>query len=272
MLGSSTVGRIRNPEYTGENRCLACTAVNVVIVAAATVAVALATSVAVGAAVFVVGAAVIYLRGYVVPGTPTFTQYLPDAVLAYFDHHSDPSVPDLDPAAEQPDPEAVLLEAGAVAECEDVDDLCLDEAFRTDWYDEMERVRETADLDALVRDAIDGDVEVTEQDGELFAHRDGTVLGRWVSRTAAVADFAADRALADRLAGWERLPAARRSVATRGLRPFLDRCPDCADHVAAEKVTSCCISGQAQTVVHCPNCDTVLFESEPYTDLPEQGA
>ncbi|MFB6120765.1 MAG: hypothetical protein ABEJ68_06580 [Halobacteriaceae archaeon] len=270
MLGSGTFGHLRNPEYTGENRCLACTVVNVVIVATLSLAVALATAVGVGVAAFVVGVAAVYLRGYVVPGTPTLTQYLPDSVLRHFDHH-DTTVP----AAEmddEPDPEAVLRRAGAVTECAEVDDLCLDETFRADWHAEMTAIRESASVEDLIRDALGEDAAVTEQEGDLIAHEQDRILGRWVSRTAAVADFAADRVLADRLSRWDAVPVARRSVVTRGLRPFLDRCPDCSDHVAAEKVTSCCVSGQARTVVHCPNCDTVLFESEPYTDLPAAGA
>lgn len=79
------LGRLARPEYTGENRCTPCTVVNLVF--------ALAISIAVGRVrslfalpTLVAATAVIYLRGYLVPGTPTLTRrYLPDRVLAAFD-------------------------------------------------------------------------------------------------------------------------------------------------------------------------------------------
>lgn len=77
--------RIRQPQYTGENRCLPCTGVNLVI------AVVLAGIVAVvspplAVAVFLVSIGAIYVRGYLVPGTPSLTKrYVPDWVLAKFD-------------------------------------------------------------------------------------------------------------------------------------------------------------------------------------------
>lgn len=78
------IGRLRRPEYTGENRCLPCTVLNVAlgVIAAAVVN----RRDRRGAAVTLIAAiGVIYLRGYLVPGTPTLTQrYLPDEVLAAF--------------------------------------------------------------------------------------------------------------------------------------------------------------------------------------------
>lgn len=82
---SRAFDQIRQPEYTGENRCIPCTTVNVVIAAV------LATGIAVfnpllAIAAFVASLAAIYLRGYLVPGTPALTkQYFPDWLLAKFD-------------------------------------------------------------------------------------------------------------------------------------------------------------------------------------------
>ncbi len=78
------LARLRNPAYTGENRCVPCTAVNVAIsvVAAAVAAVA---AVELAAAVLAVSLSAIYLRGYLVPGTPTLTKrYFPPWLLARF--------------------------------------------------------------------------------------------------------------------------------------------------------------------------------------------
>lgn len=75
---------LRRPEYTGENRCFPCTVVNVLIAAALGAVVSKRSK---PAAVFAVGGSLasIYLRGYLVPGTPELTKrYLPPAVLRWF--------------------------------------------------------------------------------------------------------------------------------------------------------------------------------------------
>lgn len=87
---SELIDALRRPEYVGENRCLPCTVVNV--------AIAVAGSALIGArsrrrrgGLLALGAlagslAAIYLRGYLVPGTPWLTKrYLPERALAAFD-------------------------------------------------------------------------------------------------------------------------------------------------------------------------------------------
>ncbi|MCU4972005.1 hypothetical protein OB955_04560 [Halobacteria archaeon AArc-m2/3/4] len=81
----NTIDRIRQPEYTGENRCIPCTSVNVVIAAVFSLGAGL-LFVPLGVVVFAASLLSIYLRGYLVPGTPTLTKrYFPDWVLAKFD-------------------------------------------------------------------------------------------------------------------------------------------------------------------------------------------
>ncbi|ARS91742.1 hypothetical protein [Natrarchaeobaculum aegyptiacum] len=80
---------LKQPEYTGENRCLPCTVVNLTIAAALGWLVARKHRIA-GVLVFVVSAAIISLRGYLVPGTPTLTRrYLPAGVLRLFGKEPD---------------------------------------------------------------------------------------------------------------------------------------------------------------------------------------
>ena len=91
----SVLDRLRQPEYTGKNRCLPCTAVNAVIavvvaggVGGMLVGTGTAPAPATGVAVALLAlfVATIYFRGYLVPGTPTLTKrYFPDWVLARFD-------------------------------------------------------------------------------------------------------------------------------------------------------------------------------------------
>lgn len=266
MFGKHSVTQwLRQPEYTGGNRCLSCTIVNVVLVILLTAVTAVVTSAAVALAIFLVCLTTIYLRGYVVPGTPTLTGYLPDRVLTLFDHQG-PTTPGEQVSA---DPETVLLAAGAIEECETVDDLCLNAAFRTHWYDHMHDIKREASVWSLVRDAIDADDLAIQEAGEGIAVTDRErVVAHWPSRAAAIADFGAKRMLAQRYPEWERFDLAQQSAVVRGLRPFLAECPVCDQHVCAEKITSCCISGRAQTVIHCTQCEATIFESEPYTDLP----
>jgi hypothetical protein len=83
--------RLEQPEYTGENRCGACTAVNLLL-AAALAALLGRRNRALGLLAFVGGAALVYLRGYLVPGTPELTKaYLPPSVLALFGNDERPA-------------------------------------------------------------------------------------------------------------------------------------------------------------------------------------
>ncbi|MFC4986428.1 MULTISPECIES: hypothetical protein [Saliphagus] len=85
---SELIDALRRPEYVGENRCLPCTVVNVAVALAGSALVArsrnrrgrlFATGTLAGSL------ATIYLRGYLVPGTPELTKrYLPERVLAAF--------------------------------------------------------------------------------------------------------------------------------------------------------------------------------------------
>ncbi|WP_418285890.1 hypothetical protein [Halorubrum sp. DTA46] len=81
---SSLLDSFREPEYTGENRCVPCTVINAALAVVLTL---LASALGPVAALVVLtgSAASIYFRGYLIPGTPELTKrYLPDRVLALF--------------------------------------------------------------------------------------------------------------------------------------------------------------------------------------------
>ncbi len=96
-----TIDRLRRPEYTGENRCLPCTVVNAALAALAATGVGSGLVVAgvsaayaagVAAGVLGVSAVSIYLRGYLVPGTPALTKrYFPPWLLSLFGKDPEPS-------------------------------------------------------------------------------------------------------------------------------------------------------------------------------------
>jgi len=86
------VDELRQPDYTGENRCEPCTVLNLVIAAVAGSLIARKSRLG-GLLAIGISIALIYLRGYLVPGTPTLTKrYLPPAVLRWFGKDPDPDV------------------------------------------------------------------------------------------------------------------------------------------------------------------------------------
>lgn len=264
------VDRLRQPEYIGENRCMACTIINTIIAALLAGAVSIvgtmlttqAIGLGLGIVVFICSVAAIYLRGYLVPKTPELTkQYFPRWLLDLFG-----KAPAQGAAVDSEiDPEQTLLTAGAIEECEDVDDLCLSPAFRAEWYDEIERVEaEEAGRDRLLEllGVDDGEVEFTEY-GEAFQARlDGTTVGRWESKAAFYADLAAATQLEPRVSNWATLSAEDRSQLLSGLRIFIDTCPSCGGipELQTETVESCCTT-QEVAAVACQACDARLFES-----------
>ncbi|MFC7214264.1 hypothetical protein ACFQO4_09260 [Saliphagus sp. GCM10025334] len=281
---SRTIDRLRQPEYTGENRCTPCTAVNVVIAGVLAIAVGAVVPLA-GIAVFAASAFAIYVRGYLVPGTPALTKrYFPDWLLAKFDKApagyglETDSDPDLDSTAGHgPDPiheretrltpEETLLEANVVEPCVDEDDLCLREDVRREWHERMDVVRDgdrTQQLGPLL-EADPDEIEVSGErpDDPVVVRVDGYVAARWESDAALVADLAGLEVLAERVPGWESLPADQRSQLASGLRAFIDTCPACGGSISidAETVESCCRSYEVYAIT-CDDCEARLLEVE----------
>jgi hypothetical protein len=289
----NVVGRLRQPEYTGENRCVPCTVTNLVIAAVVSAAVGYAWFAAAGAgwwvvglAVFVVSAASIWLRGYLVPGTPELTKrYFPDWLLASFDKGPRANAgmaateADADVAAEASeaagvdlesfDPETALLEGRVVEPCEHEDDLCLDDGFREAWRGRMAAIRGEDDQREALARQLDLDAETMtfqEHANGFVAFHKGSRVGQWESRPALVADLAAAREFSEWLADWDDLPVAARSQLLGGLRIFLDACPVCEGPVLAgtEVVESCCRSHEV-VASSCEDCDARLLEV-PYDE------
>lgn len=260
--------RVRQPEYTGENRCLPCTAANVVIAAVVSAVVGVLFPPA-GAVVFLGSLALVYLRGYLVPGTPELTKrYFPDWLLAAFDKRPEGSP--IEPG-ETVDVERVLMEAGVLRERADVDDLEVDPAFEARWFEEVERAREDDAGRAALADLLGvdaGDLSFQEFGDAFVASQNGVQVGRWESRAAFIADVAAARALADELDGWTSTTPSQRSQLLNGLRLFLEECPSCGGPVdfGQEVVESCCRSVDVVAVT-CDACEARLFEMETPENL-----
>ena len=285
---AGVVDDLRQPAYTGANRCVPCTVVNVFIAFALGAGVSFVLTPLGGGVVLAGSLALIYLRGYLVPGTPTLTKrYLPDRVLAWFDKGPEPGRPgsatdgdavdrnrgtERDPSAtdgDAVDPEAVLSAADAVEPCEDEEDLCLTDSFAAAWHDEIDRLRDEdarlgvlADLFGTDTDAVSVDTDY----GHVSVSDGGTRVGAWPSEGAMIADLAADRALASRTADWTDIAPAQRFGVLAGLRSFLETCPLCDGTVdlGEHTVESCCRSWEV-IAVRCTDCDTELLELDPET-------
>lgn len=296
-MSTRVIDRLRQPEYTGENRCVPCTATNVVIAAVLSGIVAYGWFVTVGPLWWLAGAGLfgasliaIWLRGYLVPGTPRLTkQYFPGWLLRLFDKEPEPAgapggldataadtrseseteasgatETGSEPSFGEVDPEELLLRAGVVQPCEHEDDLCLDRKFRANWREQMRDIRESeTERDELARELnLDpDDIEFREFDEAFMAHTERGRLGQWESRAALVADLAAARELPEWVDGWSEFPVGARSQLLGGLRIFLERCPVCEGMVEAgtETVESCCRSHEV-VAANCEDCGARLLE------------
>lgn len=262
---STPLAGLRRPEYTGENRCLPCTIVNTIIAGLMGALVWILVGPILAVVVFALGLTSIYLRGYLVPGTPRLTKrYLPDSILAYFDAHETNTVHGPDPEV---DLEAFLLDADVVSECSDRDDLCLTESFERDWYAEMEAAKSGDHSRQILGDLLDIDAETDiqfESFGDAYTmSRDGERIGTWESEAAFYADVAGARVIPEYTSEWADLSPEARSGLLASLRLFLETCPACGGRVelGEKTVESCCRSFDV-FAVSCTDCEARLFEIE----------
>lgn len=269
--------RIHQPEYTGENRCLRCTGVNLFIATVFSGALWFVSE-PLALASFGVFVGIIYVRGYLVPGTPTLTkQYSPAVAARIFE-----PAPDRTRAGRRTPPherdddwtdngtvdsERLLRAIGAVTDCETEDDLCLTADFSDAWTGLIERLRD-ADVRtvlAKVTDTTVSEEQITvEKTGSAFSveydGEKGFYHGRWVSKAAFVADMAADLEIQARSERWKGTEIARVHL-LEGLRVFLERCPACGGPVTtSEEVVESCCSSRSVLATACEECDVRLFE------------
>lgn len=255
--------RLKQAEYTGENRCIPCTVVNIVLTLIGTGILAmLAYPVAV--IFFLTAVVLIYTRGYLIPGTPTLTRrFLPDQVLALFDHHRPPEAVE---SEDELDLERILWRADAVTDAANGDDLQLIPSFRREWYERMAQLRER-EVDRAALAPILGtnieDITFKEHENAFVARIEGQHAGQWESRAAFLADVAGGELLADWSPDWRSLSVAQRSAVLSGLRVFLTDCPTCGGPttLGTDTVESCCRSIDV-IAVSCEDCGTRLFEEE----------
>jgi len=259
--------KLERPEYVGENRCLPCTIVNVLIAVALSSALwvigvrvgAAALGTAAGAGAFVLSLSAIYLRGYLVPGTPVLTKrYFPAWLLRPFGKA--PPTPGVTPdAGADAGPERTLVAAGALGAGAG-SDLSLTDDVREEWTRAIERIEgiDSGELSAAF--ATDGYVE-THTIGDAFrVHVDGPMVGKWPSRAAFLADLGSVAVLSDRIDGWDDRPVEEKAWLLLRLRRAIETCPECdgATELGTETVQGCCSTVEA-TTVSCVDCGARLY-------------
>lgn len=274
---ADALDRLRQPEYTGTNRCTPCTALNLLIAAA--IAGVLAVLVPwVGIIAFVVFAVVIYLRGYLVPGTPTLTKrYLPASVLRLFGKEA-PVERSIDGRqvsashenhdAEPVDTVEALATAGVLRRV-GPDDIDLTPAFREEWRERIHAHSEQPPGKADVR-AMFGASEISRHGDQSFVV-DGTTSVRWRSAAALLADVTAVSLLEARLDGWAAFDVDRQRSVLSSLRLCLERCPSCDGQldVTEDRADHCCRKPRRVIDAVCRDCGTPIADAAVVDDGDE---
>lgn len=260
-----TVATIRQPEYTDKNRCLPCTIINLLFAAGASGLVAI-ISVPAAAVLFIFCLGLVYLRGYLIPGTPRLTKrYLPKWVLTRFDHHPAASTSTHDKDSDPLDAEALLREAGIVVPCKDRVDVCLTDEFREAWHESIRTVDESHARE-VIADALgveDERLSFRQHGPAVVATDGGQPVGQWESSAARIADVATSDELAARYDGWDDLTIAERGRLLKVFRIFVEECPACGGTVSVEQeeVESCCQSFNVVAST-CDSCGARILEQE----------
>ncbi|AXR76158.1 hypothetical protein [Natrarchaeobaculum sulfurireducens] len=289
--------KLHQPEYTGENRCEACTVVNIIIAGVIGAIISRKSKLA-GIASIGVSLLLIYLRGYLIPGTPTLTKrYMPASVLQLFGKDSEPKIrnglttsdnssletsntssttPSTTNNDTQDDsdtmkmptesPEEYFISMGAVEECENKDDLCIAEAFESEWVEEISDLSNGDFTAEDVAAALDLNIEndeftIQEDDQTRRLKRDKRVVGQWPSEAALIADVASSRILRSRDEDWDKYKPDKKGELLNGLRLFLDTYPTTEGEIvlSEETVESCCSTHEVIVAV-CEDTDERIFE------------
>lgn len=268
------INKIKQPKYTGENRCIACTIVNVVIafIFASIVAIFMfilaspyfAASVVVG--VLTISFLAIWLRGYLIPNTPELTkQYLPASVLALFKGSRMTSSDRLNSKTINGEEiESILMNAEILEKCKYNDDLCLSESFTRSWNEKVNNINNKIDPDEAV--SILGfdptDTELEHHGNAIIAHSNGgdSAVGKWPSEAALRADIVSESILSKRIDNWNTYSPLVRGQVLHSLRLFFDKCPNGEKAELKEEIVESCCSSQKVATIICEESGNRLFE------------
>lgn len=250
----STFRALRRPEYTGDNRCLPCTVLNVAIVAVVS-SLAWTVSPAGAVAIAAAGVALVALRGYVVPYTPQFAPRLAEHLPVDFGHDARSDESDSLAVETDHDPGEILAaleEAGVVTGDAELD---LAPDFRDAWEERM-RERRTDDTETIAAAAAAAAPFPAEgsTSGNLIIIDGGRRAH--LNRPVAIAEVAAIAVLSE----WD-VAERYRPAGADALRLFLRDCPDCGGAVVESTVGDCCGGGSSrEAVLACEDCRSTLYK------------
>lgn len=257
----------RQPQYTGQNRCYPCTLINLIIGLALSTTGALILNLMAGrnlalifgVAILLGSSAFIWLRGYLVPGTPQITaKYFPKSLLKLFGKTRTPAGHSSTDVSI--DIEEFLIGVNAIEECEDEDDLCLTATFKRDWKAGMRDLDDTSEYGPYLESlGIDQSVKIQRDENAVIVKYADRAIAHWPSDVALIADLAASLRIDETTEGWSDFDVDTRSQVLSGLRVFLDECPD-GDSVEfrEEVVESCCSSTDVVRLLCSDSEKTVL--------------
>ncbi|AXR79120.1 hypothetical protein [Natrarchaeobaculum sulfurireducens] len=225
---SAAFESVRRPEFTGNNRCVPCTAFHVSLAVALSILLAIVTTPFVATVAFVGFVTVIYFRGYLFPGTPRLAKRL----VLRRPRRSSGATTDNSDAVTAVDGDRL---ESLVRSLDVVDDrgpagYRLEPEFRDAWHDRIDEIRAAnSRLEVLSTQlGLDPDRVVLEVTSSGFAANYGrNRIGCWPSEAALLADLAATPELEARAPRWRTLGAEERSALLAELRGLLERCPNC---------------------------------------------
>lgn len=277
MSSTTLADRFRREEYTGENRCWPCTVLNIVISGGVGVGTAVLATLEVGIAAFALCVSIVYLRGYLVPWTPTISRrYVPKLHSVISTHEraggARTGLQGLEAdkrertfGLEAP-PGEFLAKLGVIQECQNEDDVCLSPQFRTDWYATIETVQDDEGIaDSLARffRVPRSDIGIKTYGDAIEVWVDGAWATSWDTEAGLIADLAAVSALESWCDEWWQLAIDDRGKLAYSLRPFLDTCPLCRGSLTTRRREGegCCFDREFLTGV-CTQCGTQAFDIE----------
>ncbi|MFD1514156.1 hypothetical protein [Halomarina rubra] len=257
MDTSAVIARVRQPEYIGENRCGPCTVINGVIVGVCALVLAALTTPAIGLVAFSLGGVVIYLRGYLIPGTPALTKrYFPPWLLGVFGKA--PSVESDVSTRGSTQTGKPLVDAGILLDTPDGPMLAAD--VQEEWNERTSALLEGGIDSDAVAEAFDA--ATVSQLGETSFVLDGTSSMQWGSTETLAADVAGATLLNERVKAWSEFDRDRRRNTLRALRLCLERCPACEATLAleTERVDPCCQKPHRLAAAVCEDCGAMVAD------------
>lgn len=271
-------------EYTGDQRCLPCTVVNLGLLILSGLTIALLSKLA-AVAFGILGIFLIWIRGYFVPYTPQFAPkiaaHLP--ITFYEEARQSSSLMEFsergiettrnggkvmlgtDERDASNDVSTTILpplsEAGIIRQRDDT--LVLDESYREKWRSVIRDVRGDNLKAAIEMTTPAENVErVTEGEATWYVltDEDRSIKSEtWLSPAVAIAEVAAIEALEDSLSSSTVVQAAA------FLRPFLEQCPVCEGDLIETTADQCCASygpDGPQNVLACSDCEEYVARWE----------